>query len=82
MAKAGGLSGMARAAQLNKKKVQMQQPTQLENGKKKSGIGHVATGMQKFMKSNMADPTEVKANLKAHNKASVPMIFKQRKAQV
>ena len=58
----------------------MQQPTQLENGKKKSNIGHVATGMQKFMKTTTVDQQEVKANLKAHNKASVPMIFRQRKA--
>ena len=47
---AGGLSGMAKAAKLNQKKVQLEPPIQLEKGKKGSNIGPVATGMQKFMK--------------------------------
>lgn len=52
----------------------------VENGKKNSNIGHVATGMQKFMKVANVEMKEVKANLRAHDKASVPMIFRQRKA--
>jgi hypothetical protein len=73
---------MARAARINQKKVQMQQPIALqqEKTKKSSNIGVVATGMQRFMKTQNIEMKEVKANLKAHDKKSVPMIFKQRKA--
>lgn len=77
----GGIASIA-AARLNQKKVQLKRPM-AEDGakpKKASGIGAVATGMQRFMKRPSGEPTTsttIKANLRANQKSqAVPVLFR------
>jgi len=59
---------------LNQKKVEA---TQIEGAKKKSDIGPVASGMQKFMRQD-SGTNETKA---PKAKSSVPMLFRKRLAK-
>ena len=72
-----GIASIA-AARLNQKKVQLKQPIEDGAKPKNSGIGAVATGMQRFMKRPAGNPSDtIKANLRANNtKSAVPVLFR------